>query len=276
MSHGLRYAVNCSILFTEFPLLKRPAMARAAGFDAVEFWWPFTQVVPSDHEVESFIVAIEEAGVRLAALNLSAGELSPGERGLLSIPGHEVEFRDNLEVVIGIGQRLGTRAFNAPYGNRIEGLSPIEQDDLAINNLAIASAAVSEIDAVILVEPISGAARYPLRTAADVVAVIERARREAGAENLRLLADFYHLSVNGDNIDAVIADHAEFIGHVQIADAPGRHEPGSGSIDFGRHFRHLVSAGYRGWVALEYSPTTSTEVSFGWLSDTSGRGSGRD
>jgi hydroxypyruvate isomerase len=81
-THGLRFDVNCSILFTELPLLRRPAAARAAGFDAVEFWWPFTEPVPGDREVEAFINALADAGVRLAALNFAGGDLAAGDRGL--------------------------------------------------------------------------------------------------------------------------------------------------------------------------------------------------
>jgi len=265
LSHQLPYAVNCSILFTERPLLERPAAAKAAGFDAVEFWWPFPVAVPAGDDVDRFVVAIEDAGVRLVGLNFAAGDMPGGDRGLLSWPARSAEFRDNVEVAVGIGDRLGTSAFNALYGNRVDDASPDEQDELAVANLAVAARAAARIGAVVLVEPVSGAPRYPLRTADDAVAVIDRVERDAGVDNLRLLADLYHLTVNGDDLDRVVTSYAPRVGHVQIADAPGRHEPGTGEIDLDRHLGALEAAGYSGWIGLEYVPTASSESSFGWL-----------
>jgi len=264
-SHGLRYDVNCSILFTELPLLERPAAAKAAGFEAVEFWWPFDDAVPSDADADRFVSAIEDAGVRLVGLNFAAGDLPGGDRGLLSWPARSAEFRDNIDVAVGIGERLDTPAFNALYGNRVDGADPQEQDELAVENIALAARAAARIGAMVLVEPVSGSPRYPLLTADDAIAVIDRVAAAAGVGNLRLLADLYHLAVNGDDIDAAITNHADRVGHVQIADAPDRHEPGTGDLDLGRHLRALETAGYTGWVGLEYKPATTTPASFGWL-----------
>jgi hydroxypyruvate isomerase len=99
MTHGLPYAANCSLLFTEVPLLERPAAARAAGFDAIEFWWPWPdQPVPTDAAVEAFIAAVRDAGVQLIGLNFFAGDLAGPDCGVLSIPARSAEFRDNIDV----------------------------------------------------------------------------------------------------------------------------------------------------------------------------------
>ena len=124
------YAVNCSILFTELPLLERPAAAKQAGFDAVEFWWPWPVAVPDDAEIDRFVAAVTDAGVQLIGLNFAAGDMPAGDRGLVSWPARSGEFRDNVDVTVGIGERLGCRAFNALYGNRVEGVSAAEQDEL--------------------------------------------------------------------------------------------------------------------------------------------------
>jgi hydroxypyruvate isomerase len=116
----------------------------------------------------------------------------------------------------------------------------------------------------VLIEPVSGPKPYPLRTADDAVAVVSRARA-AGAANVGFLCDLYHLASNGDDIDAAIAAHAGVVAHVQIADAPGRGEPGSGSLDLDRYLMALADRGYRGWVSLEYKPTGTTEASLAWL-----------
>jgi hydroxypyruvate isomerase len=262
---SLAYEVNCSILFTELPLLERPAAAKEAGFDAVEFWWPFAVAVPADGEVEAFVRAVGDAGVRLVGLNFFAGDMPGGDRGLVSWPARAGEFRDNVEVTVGIGERLGCRAFNALYGNRVEGADPAAQDDLAVENLAFAGRAAARIGGTALVEPVSGAPRYPLRTAADAVGVIDRVAGETGVGNLGFLCDLYHLAVNGDDLDRVITAYGDRVAHVQIADAPGRHEPGTGTLDLDRHLGALTAAGYRGWVGLEYVPSRTSADSFAWL-----------
>ena len=242
--HLLPYLANCSLLFTEEPLLRRPAAARAAGFGAVEFWWPFAVPVPSDREVDAFTAAIEEAGVALAGLNFFAGDLAGPDCGVLSIPGRSAEFRDNIDVVAGIGERLGVRGFNALYGNRVDGVDPAAQDELAAESIGLAAKAVASFGGTVLIEPVSGPKPYPLRTAADAVAVVRQARA-AGAANVGFLCDLYHLASNGDDLDAAIAGYAEYVAHVQIADAPGRGEPGSGQLDLDRYLAALARRGYR-------------------------------
>jgi hydroxypyruvate isomerase len=257
------YTVNCSILLTDLPLLDRPRAARNAGFEAVEFWWPFNSPTPSDAEVTAFIRAIQDAGVQLTGLNFAAGDMPAGDRGILSNPALTQAFRDNVEIAVGIAETLGTRAFNALYGNRIDSQSPTAQDDVAAENLGYAARAADRIDATVLIEPVSGAPRYPLLTAADAIRVIDRVHSEHGATNLRLLADFYHLHVNGDDITAAITDYGSRIGHVQIADAPGRGEPGTGEIPIRTYLEQLAGHDYRGYVGLEYKATKPD--TFEWL-----------
>ncbi|HKN51081.1 MAG TPA: TIM barrel protein, partial [Amycolatopsis sp.] len=136
--HSLPYVANLSILFTEHPLLDRPAAAREAGFTDVEFWWPFDTATPAVDEIDAFVRALETARVRLRSLNFYAGNMAAGDRGLVSWPGREAEFADSLEVALRIAERTGCRSFNALYGNRID-----------------------------------GADRYPLKTAADVIGVLD-------------------------------------------------------------------------------------------------------
>src|SRR5689334_10020196 len=254
MSHSLRYTVNCSMLFTELPLLERPAAAKAAGFDAVEFWWPFSQAVPADADVDAFVAAVRDAGVQLTGLNFFAGDMPGGDRGLVSWPKRSGEFRDNIDVTVGIGERLGTQGFNALYGNRVDGATEQEQDEVAVENLALAAQAAARIGATVLLEPVSGAPRYPLKLAADALAVIDRVQAAYDVPNVGLLADLYHLAVNGDDVNKVIADSTDWVAHVQIADAPGRNEPGTGTLPLDQQLTALEANGYSGWVGLEYKP----------------------
>lgn len=263
--HGLSYLANCSIMFTEHPLLRRPAAAKAAGFDAIEFWWPWPdQPVPGDADADAFVRAVREAGVRLVGLNFFAGDLAGPDCGTLSIPARAGQFRDNIDVAVGIGGQLGVSAFNALYGNRVADASSTEQDELAADSIGRAAGAAARIGATVLIEPVSGPKPYPLRTADDAVAVVTAARA-AGHENVGFLCDLFHLANNGDDLDAAIAKHAGVTSHVQVADWPGRGEPGSGRLDLDRCLTDLAGRGYAGWVGLEYKPTTDTETSLAWL-----------
>jgi len=262
MGHLLPYAANCSLLFTEIELLERPAAARTAGFDAIEFWWPWPrQPTPPDVEVDKFIAAVRDAGVQLIGLNFFAGDLAGPDCGVLSIPARSAEFRDNIDVAVGIGKVLGVPAFNALYGNRVSEATPEQQDDLAVENLTRAARAAARIDARILLEPVSGPEPYPLRTADDVIAVLDR----LDARNVGFLCDLFHLANNGDDIDAALASYGRRIAHVQVADHPGRGEPGSGSLDLDRYLGMIHASGYSGYVSLEYVPTTTTIDSLRWL-----------
>ena len=259
----MTYTVNCSILLTELPLLERPAAAKAAGFDAVEFWWPFATAVPGDREVDTFVTAVRDAGVRLSGLNFAAGDMADGDRGLVSWPARSREFRDNAAVVAGIGDKLGTKGFNALYGNRIDGIDPEVQDAVAVENLAAAAEAVASIGGTVLVEPISGADRYPLRTAADALDVVDDVEKATGVRNVKLLADFYHLAANGDDVPAVIEAHAASFGHIQIADDPGRGAPGTGELPLQSWIARSQELGYSGYISLEYK--APIEIAFDWF-----------
>jgi hydroxypyruvate isomerase len=183
---------------------------------------------------------------------------------VLSIPKRAAQFRDNIEVTVGIGEALGVSGFNALYGNRVEGVPAEEQDELAREQLGLAAAAAARIDATVLIESVSGPKPYPLRTAADSAAVVQ-AVREAGHPNVGFLCDLFHLANNGDDLPAAIATYADLTAHVQIADCPGRGEPGTGDLDLDGLLGDLAGRGYAGWVGLEYKPTTDTETSLGWL-----------
>ncbi|HEV7169258.1 MAG TPA: TIM barrel protein [Micrococcaceae bacterium] len=258
----MTYTVNCSILLTDLPLLERPAAAKAAGFDAVEFWWPFASSVPTDAEVTEFETAITDAGVQLTGLNFNAGDMPAGDRGLVSWKGRCSEFKDNIDVVAGIGERLGCKSFNALYGNRMDGYTAEEQDALALKNLVAAAEGVARIGGTVLLEPVSGADRYPITTAAQAMDIIGKVRAE-GPQNIKLLADFYHLAVNGDDVDAVIASYAKDFGHIQIADNPGRGAPGTGTLRLGEWITRSRVLGYDGYIGLEYKAETAS--AFNWL-----------
>ncbi|MCL2731602.1 MAG: TIM barrel protein, partial [Actinomycetia bacterium] len=207
-----------------------------------------------------------DAGVRLAGLNFFAGDLAGPDCGVLSLPKRSQEFRDSVAAAVAIGEELGVTGFNALYGNRVAGISPEDQDDLARENLGLAADAAARIGGCVLVEAVSGPKPYPLRTAGDSARVVEEVRSD-GHPSIGVLLDLYHLAANGDDLDAAIEAYAPVTAHVQIADHPGRGEPGSGSLDLARHLAALEARGYPGWTALEYTPTAGTEASLAWMED---------
>jgi hydroxypyruvate isomerase len=246
----MKFEINCSILLTGLPLLARPAAARAAGFDTVEFWWPFAQAVPADPEVDAFIAALADAGVQLAALNFAAGDMAAGERGMLSHPARAAEFRDSIDVAAGIAGRTGCRILNALYGNRPG------DDDLAVENLVRAARAVP--GATVVIEPLNShdCPLYPVTSTGRAIEIIE----STGEPNLGLLADVYHLARMGEDIAAALADPR--LAHVQFADVPGRGAPGTGTLDFEVLLRQLTAQDYRGYIGYEFihndAPVTPT------------------
>jgi hydroxypyruvate isomerase len=257
-----QWTVNCSILYTDRPLLERPAAAAADGFTAVEFWWPFPVAEPGDADVDAFVRAVRDSGVQLTGLNFFAGDMPGGDRGLVSWPARAKELRANIPVVASIGEQLGCRAFNALYGNRVDDATPVEQDELAVEQLAACATGVAGIGGTILLEPVSGAPRYPLLHADDAIAVLDRVRA-TGITNAGFLADLYHLAVNGDDVAAAIERHGARIAHVQIADAPGRGAPGTGTLPLTAWLDRIRAAGFTGRVGLEY--TAGVGDPFAWL-----------
>ena len=264
-TYGLRFDVNCSILFAELPLEQRPHAARDAGFGGVEFWWPWDAMVPADREADVFVGAIDNAGVELVSLNFASGDLAAGERGILSQPARTAEFRENVAAAVELAGRTGCRLLNAPYGLPVPGVNPAEQDAVAVENLAFAAKAAGSVGATVLVEAINSVdiPGFPLDTAAKALAVIEK----VGAPNVGLLADVYHLAKMGEDVADVLSRHRGSILHVQVADPPGRGAPGTGILELEPLLHQLADQGYDGWVGLEYLPADPSDsaTSFGWL-----------
>jgi hydroxypyruvate isomerase len=264
-TYGARFDVNCSILFTELPLTRRAAAAKAAGFDGVEFWWPWDAVAPADAEADAFIGSVKDAGVELVSLNFHTGDMAAGERGIVSHPARAADFRENVAAAVEIAGRAGCRRLNAPYGRRVAGEDPAEQDAVATENLRAAAGAAGRVGASVLVEPINSVdvPGFPVDSSEKALTVIDR----VGAPNLGLLADFYHLAKMGEDVADVLDRQRKSILHVQVADPPGRGAPGTGTMDFEPLFRQLAGQRYDGWVGLEYTPADPADSarSFGWL-----------
>ncbi|MEU2548250.1 TIM barrel protein [Streptomyces roseolus] len=263
-----RFDVNLSILFTELPLLERPAAAAAAGFTAVELWWPWIDTAtPEQSELDALKKALEDAGTQLVGLNFYAGQLPGPDRGAVSVPGEESDrFKANIDVAADFAASVGCKALNALYGNRVEGVDPEAQDALALENLVLAARAADRVGAILLIETLNKpeSPLYPLVSAPSAIEVVDKVNEATGLGNARFLLDIYHLAMNGEDVSAVIAEYAAKTGHVQIADMPGRGAPGTGELPLEQLLDELKKAGYDGFVGLEYKAADAAS-SFAWL-----------
>jgi len=259
----MRFSANVSILFKEVPLLERFGQAASAGFAAVELWWP-------GHEADLGTVesAVEDAELEVALLNFDAGDMAAGDRGLVSDPERQHLFRENVPVALDLARAIGCERMNVLVGHEIPGMDREEQLALARENVRFAAGKAEAANVTVMVEAVNTFENGPylLYTTEQAVAFVER----VGRENVRIQHDFYHMQRMEGNLVATLRKHFNHIGHVQIADSPGRGEPGTGEIHYPFVLGELERLGYDGCVGLEYNPTTeTTEESLEWLPEES-------
>ncbi len=254
----MRVDANISILFREVPFLERFARARAAGFRAVEFWWP------SGESLAAVEAAIADAQLTVVMFNFDAGDMPAGDRGLLSDPERAGRFRENVPVALGLAERLGVRMLNALVGVELKAVGRERQLELARENVAWAADQAAASGASILIEAVNTLENGPYllpttRQAADFVASLER-------PNVALQYDVYHMQRMEGNLVATLRERIGEIAHIQVADSPGRGEPGTGEIHYPFVFDAIEQLGYSGSIGLEYLPAgASTEAGLGWL-----------
>lgn len=261
--HGYTVSANVSLLFTELPYLERFGAARDAGFTTVESWWPFNTAHPGTARLDEVSAAIKHAGVRLTGMNVFAGDMAAGERGIACIPGRENELEQALEALTHLARATDCRSFNLLHGKLPSGRSRQELDALAVRSYQRAAEAVSAIEGTILVEPLARGLNgaYPLETADDALSLIDR----VGSASVKFLLDTFHLGSNREDLVHLVLSAGDSIGHVQLADSPGRGEPGSGALPLDDVGLALRAQGYRGTVAAEYKPTRETPLTLDWL-----------
>ena len=254
----MRFSANVSILFKEAPFLERFGRAAAAGFSAIEFWWP------SGEDLGAVERTIKDANLRVALMNFDAGDMAAGDRGLAGDPEREEQFRENVPVALELAGSLGCRRMNALVGHALAGMDREEQLALARRNVGYAADEAGKIGIEVLVEAVNTFENGPylLYTTEQAVEFVRGVERE----NVKVQHDLYHMQRMEGNLVANLREHVGLIGHVQIADSPGRGEPGTGEIHYPYVLATLDELGYEGYVGLEYNPTTeTTEESFGWL-----------
>ena len=256
------FAANCSTLFRDYPFLNRPERARSAGFSLVEFWWPFADPSPSASEAAELVDSLAAASVSVACMNLFAGDLSAGERGILNDPSRVEEFRAAVAAAASLSAGTGCRLFNALYGLE-PGRPSREWDACAMDNLAFACDSLAAVGAALVIEPLCRTPRFGLPSAEAALVVVDALRRD-GHANVGLLADLYQFSHVNMDVPRFIREHAGGIWHVQLADDPGRGAPGTGQAPVFDWLAALVEIGYAGVVGLEYMDTPGVDP-FDWI-----------
>jgi hydroxypyruvate isomerase len=252
-----RFAANLSMLFTEHAFLERFEAAARAGFRAVEFLFPYA------HEAQAIRARLQAHRLELVLHNLPAGDWDAGERGIACLPDRVAEFRDGVERALDYARVLGVRQLNCLAGKAPAGVDEAVLRRTLVDNLRHAAQRLRTAGLRLLVEPINtyDIPGFYLNRTSQALDLID----EVGADNLYLQYDLYHAQRTEGELAATLQRHLPRIAHIQVADNPGRHEPGTGEIAYGFLFEHLDRIGYDGWVGCEYKPAATTEAGLGWM-----------
>lgn len=254
-----KIAANLSMLFTEYAFLERFGQAADAGFKAVECQFPYEA---DPHAIRE---ALDARALELILFNLPAGDWAAGERGIACHPHRREEFRQGVDQAIAYAQVLGNRMINCLAGIPPAGVSAVLAHEAFIDNLAYAADALEKANIRLLIEAINtrDVPGFFLHGTEQALEIRER----VGSDNLYLQYDAYHMQIMEGDLARTLERNLEYIAHIQIADNPGRHEPGTGEINYGFLLSHIAAIGYEGWVSLEYVPRSSTEAGMKVLRD---------
>jgi hydroxypyruvate isomerase len=247
------------MLFTELPFLDRFAAARAAGFGAVEYLFPY------EFPKEELAARLRANGLKQVLHNLPAGDWAAGERGIAGDPRRTEEFRAGVERAIGYAHALDCGQLNCLAGKLPATVSPEQARATLVANLRYAADRLRGAGIRLLVEPINShdIPGFFLTGTEQAIEVI----REVGDDNLLLQYDIYHAQRMEGELAATLQRHLPNIGHIQVADNPGRNEPGTGEINYAFLFRHLDALGWKGYVGCEYRPRAGTVEGLGWMKE---------
>ncbi|HWP35527.1 MAG TPA: hydroxypyruvate isomerase [Thermodesulfobacteriota bacterium] len=252
-----RFCANLSLLFTEIGFLDRFAAAARYGFRAVEYWFPYA------YDKGALAEQLDRHGLVQVLFNLPAGDWEGGERGIACLPERTGEFQDGVGLALDYARALGCRLVNCLVGKTPVGADPARVHETLVSNLRFAARALEGAGVRLVVEALNtrDVPGFHLTGTRQAARLLDAVGHPAAA----LLYDVYHMQVMEGDLIRTIREHLPRIAHVQIADNPGRHEPGSGEINFPNLFRALDEAGYTGWVGCEYRPSTTTAASLGWI-----------
>jgi hydroxypyruvate isomerase len=252
-----RFSANLTFLYTDLPLLDRFAAARKSGFKGVEYMSPY-------EETKADLVArLRDNGLTQVLHNLPSGDWAGGERGIAILPNRIEEFRRGVQQAIDYASPLSCRLLNCIVGLTPKDADPAVLRKTLIDNLAYAAAEAAKAGIKLLVEPINtrdipGFYLTHTRQALDLIA-------EVGSDNLFVQYDIYHMQIMEGDLARTMEANLPRIAHIQLADNPGRHEPGTGEINYPFLFAHLDRIGYARWIGCEYKPQGDTAAGLGWM-----------
>lgn len=251
-----RFAANLTMLFTEHAFLDRFEAAAKAGFTAVEFLFPY------GFKAADIKQRLDANGLTLVLHNLPAGDWDAGERGIACHPDRVEEFRAGVARAIEYAQALGVPQLNCLVGKAPAGVDSETLRSTVVANLRFAAAELGKAGLKLLIEPINNydIPGFWLNNTALAISVLD----EVGAANAFVQYDIYHAQRYEGELAATMTKYLARIGHIQLADNPGRNEPGTGEINYAFLFKHLDRIGYTGWIGCEYKPATTTEAGLGW------------
>ncbi len=255
-----KFAANLTMLFTEHPFLDRFEHAAKAGFKAVEFLFPYA------FAAEDIKAHLDANGLSLVLHNLPAGNWDAGERGIACHPDRVAEFRAGVATAITYAKVLGVKQLNCLAGKTPPGVSDTLLRDTFIANLKFAASKLGEAGLRLLIEPINrfDIPGFYLCGTHQALEILD----QVGASNALVQYDIYHAQRMEGELAKTMQTALPRIGHIQLADNPGRHEPGTGEINYPFLFAHLDRIGYSGWIGCEYKPATTTVAGLGWLQTT--------
>jgi hydroxypyruvate isomerase len=251
-----KLAANLSTLFVELPFLERFAAAARAGFRAVEYQYPY------EWRAEDIAAAAQDAGLEVVLHNMPPGDPQRGERGTTCLPGREARFRDDLERAIEYARAARCASLHLMAGVVPPGAERAALHAAYVANLRYAAKRLADAGMRLLIEPLSErtVANCFLRSSAQAAQVLD----EVGAHNALIQYDLFHMQLMEGNLAITVERLLPRIGHIQLADAPGRNEPGSGEINFDFMLRHIDRIGYSGWIGCEYNPLGDTLEGLKW------------
>ncbi|WP_268800942.1 hydroxypyruvate isomerase [Pseudomonas huanghezhanensis] len=252
-----RLCANLSMLFTELPFLQRFEAAARAGFSGVEYLFPY------DFSSAQIKAELEANGLTQVLFNLPAGDWANGERGIACHPDRVEEFRAGVDLAIAYAKVLENTQVNCLAGIRPHGPDEQQLETTLVGNLRYAADRLQAegIDLVMEMINTRDIPGFYLTHTRQALAI----REKVGSRNLSLQYDIYHMQIMEGDLARTMEEHLPAIRHVQLADNPGRHEPGTGEINYPFLFEHLDRLGYRGWIGCEYKPLTTTQAGLGWL-----------
>lgn len=254
-----KFAANLNWLFTDLPMLDRFEAARQAGFNAVEYMFPY------DYDINHLVDKLRSQNLIQVLFNMPPGNWETGDRGLGCLPDRVGAFRNSVQTAIDAAKALKCPAVNCLSGIPAPDSDPELLEQTFVENLRYAASEFAKHDIRLVIEAINtrDMPGFYLNTSSQAFDIIEK----VGSKNLSLQYDIYHMQVMEGDLANTLAANLHRIGHLQLADNPGRSEPGTGEINYPFLFRHIDKIGYKGWIGCEYKPTDDTVAGLGWMAE---------